>query len=167
MNLKKLIVVEATVVIVAIVLIAVVVEITPYLTSSGQNGQIGVFNQRKYVQETATLQQGQRVTSRFNYTTYDPAILVVDLKFQDWQKPGALSMYCNGILVTTFDATPSNPNIESTTVTFSGFDLVKPPPPKLGMSFQFTYGNEISFSSPTEDGYEGTFNYQISIRGSR
>jgi hypothetical protein len=166
-NLKKLVFVEVAVVIVAIVLIAIFVGLTPYLTSSGQNGQIGVFNQREYVQETVTLQQGQRVASRFNYTTYDPAILVVNLKFQDWQKPGSLSMYCNGIFVTTFNATSSDPDIESTTVTFSGFDLVKPPPPKLGMSFQFAYGNEISFSSPIENGYEGTFNYQISVRGSR
>ncbi len=41
-----------------------------------------------YAQETVTLQSGQRASSRFNYTTYDPAILVVDLKFQDWQKSG-------------------------------------------------------------------------------
>jgi hypothetical protein len=166
-NLKKLIFVEIAVVVAIIVSITVFVGMTPYLSSSGQNGQIGVFNQREFVKETATIQQGQRLSSRFNYTTYDPAILVVDLKFQDWKKPGSLSMYCNGILVTTFDATPNNPDIESTTVTFSGFDLVKPPPPKLGMSFQFTYGNEISFSSPIENGYEGTFNYQLSIRGSR
>jgi len=166
-NLKKLMFVEIAVVVIATVSIAVFVGMTPYLYSSSQNGQIGVFNQREYVKETATIQQGQRLSSRFNYTTYDPAILVVDLKFQDWKKPGSLSMYCNGILITTFDATPNDPNIESTTVTFSGFDLVKPPPPKLGMSSQFTYGNELSFLSPTENGYEGTFNYQISIRGSR
>jgi hypothetical protein len=166
-NLKKLFVFEIVGVVVAIILITVFVGITPYLSSSGGTGQIGVFNQREYVSETVTLQQGQRASSRFNYTTYDPAILVVDLKFQDWQKSGSLSMYCNGILVTTFNATPSDPDIESTTVTFSGFDLVKPPPPKIGMSFQFTYGNEISFSSPLENGYEGTFNYQLSIRGSR
>ena len=70
-------------------------------------------------------------------------------------------------LLYTFDATPNNPYVELTTVTFSGFDLVKPPPSKLGISSQFAYGNEISFLSPQENGYEGTFNYQISIRGSR
>ena len=167
MNLKKLFVFEIVGVVVAIVLITVFVGITPYLSSSNGTGQIGVFNQKEFVSQTVTLQQGQRASSRFNYTTYDPAILVVDLKFQDWQKSGSLSMYCNGILVTTYNATPSDPDIESTTVTFSGFDLVKPPPPKIGMSSQFTYGNEISFLSPPENGYEGTFNYKISIRGSR
>lgn len=167
MNLKKLVVFEIAAVIVAIVLVTVFVGITPYLVSSGQNGQIGVFNQREYAQQTVTIQNGQSKSSRFNYTTYDPAILVVNLKFQDWQKPGVLSMYCNGILIDTFDATPRDPYIKSATVTFSGFDLVKPPSSRLGISYQFAYGNEISFLSPIENGYEGTFNYQISIRGSR
>jgi hypothetical protein len=167
LNLKKLIVVEVGAVIVALVLITVFVGITPYLTSSGQNGQIGVFNQREYVQKTATILPGQATSSRFNYSTFDPAILVVELNFQDWQKPGKLSMYCNGILIDTFDATPINPHVESTTVTFSGFDLVKPPASRLGITYQFAYGNEISFLSPIENGYEGTFNYRISIRGSR
>ena len=70
-------------------------------------------------------------------------------------------------LIVSFDATPNNPYVELTTVTFSGFDLVKPPPSKLAISFQFAYGNEITILSPEENGYEGTFNYQISIRGSR
>lgn len=167
LNLRKLFIVEIAVVIVAIVLVAVFVEITPFLAASNQTGQIGVFNQRKYAQETVTLVAGQRVGSQFNYTIYDPAILVVDLTFQDWQKPGLISMYCNGILIVTFEATPSNPYVELTSVTFSGFDIVKPPASKLAQSFVFAYGNEISFFSPDENGYEGTFNYQINIRGSR
>jgi hypothetical protein len=166
-NLKKLIVFEIVAVIVAVALITVFVGITPYLGSSGQNGQIGVFNQREYIQKTAAIQPGQIASSRFNYTTFDPAILVVELRFENWQKPGKLSMYCNGILIDTFDATPNNPYVKSTTVTFSGFDLVKPPASRLGITYQFAYGNEISFLSPIENGYAGTFNYQISIRGSR
>jgi hypothetical protein len=167
LNLRKLFVVEVAVVIVAVVLISVFVEITPFLAASNQTGQIGVFHQRKYAQETVTLTPGQRASSQFNYTTYDPAILVVDLKFQDWQKSGLISMYCNGILLVTFEATPNNPYVELTTVTFSGFDLVKPPPSQFTGIFRFTYGNEISFLSPSENGYQGTFEYEINIRGSR
>ncbi len=167
MNLKKLLIVEIASVIVVVVLIAVFVGVTPYLASSGQNGQIGVFNQREYIQKTTSIQPGQIASARFNYTTFDPAILVVELNFQDWQKTGKLSLYCNGILIDTFDVTPNNPYVKSTTVTFSGFDLVKPPSSRLGITYQFAYGNEITFLSPIETGYEGTFNYQISIRGSR
>jgi hypothetical protein len=167
LNLKKLFLAEIAIVVIVVVIVVVFVEITPYLAASNQNGQIGVYNQRVYSQKTVTLQSGQVASSRFNYTTYDPAILVVDLKFQDWQKSGNLSVYCNGILIDTFYADPSTPSVKSTTVTFSGYDLVKSPSVKLGITFQYAYGNEITFMSPTEDGYAGTFNYQISVRGSR
>lgn len=167
MNLKKLFVVEIAVVMVAVVLVLVFVEISPFLAASNQTGQIGVYNQRKYAQDTVTLARGQRTSSMFNYSTYDPARRVVDLTFKDWQKSGTLSLFCNGILLDTFEAIPGNPSVKSTTVTFSGFDLVKPPPSKLAISTVFAYGNEISFSSPQDNGYEGTFSYQVSIRGSR
>ena len=160
-------VVEIAIVIVVVVFVLIFVEITPFLAASNQTGQIGVFNQRKYAQDTVTLVPGQRAGSQFNYTLYDPAILVVDLKFQDWQSPGLISMYCNGILVVTFEATPKNPYVELTTVTFSGYDLVKPPPSQFTGLFRFAYGNEISFLSPSENGYQGTFEYEINIRGSR
>jgi type II secretory pathway pseudopilin PulG len=167
LNLRKLFVVEIAIIIVAIVTVAVFVEISPFLSASNQTGQIGVYNQRQYAQNTVTLERGQRVSSMFNYTTYDPAILVVDLTFKDWQKEGTLTLYCNGIPIDTFEATPNNPSVQSTMVTFSGFDLVKPPPSKLAVSSIFTYGNEISFVSAKNNGYEGTFSYQVNIRGSR
>ncbi len=167
LNLKKLFVAEIAIIVLVIVVVAVFVEISPFLAVSNQTGQIGVYNQRLYAQNTVTLEQAQSVSSMFNYTTYDPAILVVDLAFKDWQKSGILSMYCNGILIDTFEANPSNPSVESTTVTFSGFDLVKPPPSKLAVSSVFTYGNEISFVSPQDGGFEGSFSYQVNIRGSR
>ncbi len=167
MKLKKLFVVEFAIIIVAIIAVAFFVEISPFLAASNQTGQIGVYNQRQYAQNTVTLEQGQRASSMFNYTTYDPAILVVDLTFKDWQKSGTLTLYCNGVEIDTFEATPSNPSVESTSVTFSGFDLVKPPPSKLAISSVFAYGNEISFVSSPENGYAGTFSYQVNIRGSR
>jgi|WetSurMetagenome_2_1015567.scaffolds.fasta_scaffold471538_2 hypothetical protein len=167
LNFKKLFVIEIGIVLVIVIVVAVFVEVTPYLAASNSNGQIGVFNQKTYAQETATLKSGERASSRFNYTTFDPAILVVDLNFKDWQKPGYLSLYCNGILLVTFDATPNNPYVELTSVTFSGYDIVKSPPTKATGSFIFAYGNEVSLLSPQENGFEGTFDYQISIRGSR
>ena len=110
LNLKKLFVVEIAIVIVVVIVVVAFVEIIPFLSTSNQNGQIGVYNQRVYAQKTVTLQSGQIASSRFNYSTYDPAILVVDLKFQDWQKSGNFSIYCNGILIDTFYASPSDPD---------------------------------------------------------
>jgi hypothetical protein len=165
-NLKKIFVIEIVVVVVVALLSVLLVEVTPYLAYS-KTDQIGVFNQREYAQENVTIRKGQRASSQFNYTTYDPAILVVDLAFQSWQTPGTLSLYCNGILIVSFEATPRNPTVQLTTVTFSGYDLVQPPPPKLGPSLVFAYGNEITVYSPQEGGFEGSFSYRIGIRGSR
>ncbi len=149
-----------------IVVVAVFIEVTPYL-SSGQTSQIGVFNQRVYAEKTLTISQGQKASTQFNYTTYDPAILVIDLSFKNWQNPGNLSVYCNGLKIASFESTPSNPSLELTTITFSGYDLVRPPAPKIAMSNIFTYGNEISFVSGQANGFAGTFSYEVSIRGSR
>ncbi len=167
MNLKQAFVGEVAAAVVIILVVTVVVEVTPYLASSKQSGQIGVFNQREFARDTVTLTAGQRASSQFNYTTYDPAILVAGLHFENWEKPGYLSMYCNGVLIVSFNATPNNPDVQLTTVTFSGYDLVKTPPPNLGVSLLFAYGNEVSFLSSEDNGYSGTFSYQISIRGSR
>ncbi len=167
MTLKRTFVVEIAVIVAVLIAVAVFVEVSPFLIAPNQTGSIGVFNQRRYAQETVTMRPGQKVSFQFNYTSYDPAILVVNLKFQNWQPPGSLSLYCNGILIVSFQATPSNPDVELTTVTFSGYDLVRPPPPKTGISLLFAYGDEISFLSPENNGYAGTFSYEISIRGSR
>jgi len=161
---------EIVIVVIAIVIIAIFVGLTPYLESSGATGQIGVFNQQEYAQETATIQRGQQTAvSRFKYDTYDPAILKIDIQFQDWKNPGNLSIYLNYILIDSFEATPKNPSFNKTTITFSGLELVKPPPVDLGMysSAQFFAINLLYFESPIEGGYEGTFTYKVSIRGSR
>jgi hypothetical protein len=167
MKLKRLFAVEIASAVVVIAVIMALVEFLPYLTSASQNNQIGTYNQRQYTQKTVTLQGSERATYQFNYTTYDPAILVVDLHFQNWQTPGYLSLYCNGILIVTVDANPSKPDVQLTSITVSGFDLVKPPPPKSVISFLFSYGNEISLVSAPVNGYAGTFTYTVSIRGSR
>jgi hypothetical protein len=161
--------VEIIAIVLAIVIVALFVGVTPYLASSGGTGQIGIFKQQEYANETATIQRGQTAVTRFKYDTYDPAILKIDIQFQDWKKPGNLSIYLNYVLIDSFEATPKNPNFNKTTITFSGFELVKPPPVDLGMSSsaQFFAINLLYFESPLEGGYEGTFNYQVSIRGSR
>ena len=160
---------EIVTVIIAILIGLIFFQMTPYLQSSGRSGSIGVFNQQDYVKETATIQPGEIVNSRFNYNTYDPAILKIEVSFQDWKKPGNLSLYLNYVLIDSFEATPQKPSYETTTITFSGFELVKPPPinPEMASSAQFFASNLLYFESPLDGGYEGTFNYHISIRGSR
>jgi hypothetical protein len=154
--------VEIVSVVVILVVILGVVEVTPYLASANQNSQIGVYNQREFAKGSVTLAEGQSASAQFNYTTYDPAILVVDLSFQSWQTPGPLSLYCNGRIIATIQATKDTPEVHFSTISVSGWDYVKSPSIN-----SFTYGNEVTFVSAPENGYSGDFNYQISIRGSR
>ena len=167
MKLKKIITLEIASVAVVLVVVLAFVEITPYLVSSNQNNQIGVFDQREFAKNTVSLLAGQKASCRFNYSSFDPAILVVDLAFQSWQTPGYLSLYCNGILIVTIEATQRNSDVQLTSITVSGYDLVKPHYQLSQVFSTYTYGNEISFVSSVEKGYEGTFSYKISIRGSR
>jgi hypothetical protein len=161
MKIKNLLMVEVTSIIVILSLVVVFVELTPNLVSSS-SPSIGVYNQRVFSKGTLTLESGAMQSAQFNYSTFDPAILVIDLTFQNWQKPGNLTILCNGRNVATFLATPNNPTIHLTTFSVSGWDWVKPPTIN-----SFVYGNEITFRSAAQNGYEGTFSYSIDIRGSR
>jgi hypothetical protein len=162
LKLKKLFLVEIVTVVVILVFIMLFVEVTPYLASSKPNSQIGVYNQKEFASDLVTLAIGESAYARFNYSTYDPAILVIDLSFQNWQTPGYLTLYCNGRIIATVYASSSNPTMHFTTISVSGWDWVQPP--SLN---SFTYGNEVTFTSEPQNGYEGTFSCVISIRGSR
>jgi hypothetical protein len=162
LKLKSLFAIEIASAIIVVVVVLFVVEVNPYLLSSKSSSQIGVYNEKVYAKGNATLDLGQIVSAQFNYSTYDPAILVVDLTFQNWEVPGDLSVYCNGLLVATIHATPDNPTARLNMISVSGWDWVKPPTIDA-----YTYGNEVSFESDPQTGYQGTFSYQIDIRGSR
>ncbi len=167
LELKRLVTFEIAIVVIVLVLVLIFVGVTPYLVSSTESDKIGVFNEKEYARNTVSLVAGQKASCRFNYSAFDPAILVIDLDFQSWTTPGFLSLYCNGILVVTIEATQRNPNVQLTTVTVSGYDLVRPHYQLSPVFNIYTYGNEITFSSATDNGYEGIFSYTISIRGSR
>jgi hypothetical protein len=169
MKLKGLLAFEVAFVTISIVAIMFFVEVTPYLASSKPGSQIGVYNQKLFTEGNVTISKGQIASARFNYSSYDPAILVVDLIFQSWQNPGYLSIYCNGLHVTTINVQPENPHVVLTTISVSGFDVVNPRADLVSPApvDAFTYGNEVAFIPELQNGYEGTFSYQISIRGSR
>ena len=154
--------IEISTIIIIIASVVVVVEATPYFVSSSTSSSIGTYNQKVFAQGKETLILGQMASTQFNYSTYDPAILIIDLTFQDWQNPGVFSIYCNGRTIATILAEPNTPTVHITTFSVSGWDWVKPPSIN-----SYTYGNEVSFASDPEKGYQGTFSYIISVRGSR
>ena len=161
MRFKKLLMIEVVAIIAIISIVIVFVQITPNLVSSS-TPSIGVYNQKEFARGTITLGTGEMSSARFNYSTFDPAILVIDLTFKNWQTSGALTILCNGRNIATFLAKSNNPTISITTISVSGWDWVKPPSIN-----SYTYGNEITFQSKPQNGYAGTFSYQINVRGSR
>jgi hypothetical protein len=162
LKLKGIFAVELISIVIIVVLVLIFVEVTPYLASANQNSSIGVYNQKLFVQGTARVSSSEIASAQFNYSTYDPAILVIDLTFKTWENPGPLSLLCNGRTIATILATPASPRAHFTTISVSGWDWVKPPSIDA-----YTYGNEVTFVPEPSGGYEGTFSYQISIRGSR
>lgn len=163
MELKKIIMIE--VIVVAIVLVGVMafVGIIPYLASSQQSRSIGVYNEKVFDEGNVTIDRGETIPSEtFNYTSFDPAILVLDLDFQTWKAPGNLTISVNGFNFATISPDPETPHISLNSVSFSGKDLVKPYSVKSILSI-----NQVDFSSKADEGYAGTFSYRISIRGSR
>ena len=161
MKFKKLLILEVIAIIVIVSIVLVIVEGVPSFVSSSQ-ASIGVYNQREYAKGVITLGTGEIASAQFNYSSFDPAILVIDLSFKNWQTTGSLTILCNGRNIATILASPDYPTTRLTTISVSGWDWVKPPSIN-----SFTYGNEVTFQSEPKNGFEGTFNYQISIRGSR
>jgi hypothetical protein len=82
--------VEVAVVALVLIIVMIFVELTPYLVSSADES-IGVYQGKEFRKGTATIAKGQSVrVEYFNYSTFDPAILVVNIEFQTWQSTGTL-----------------------------------------------------------------------------
>ena len=165
MRFKKLFAVEIVLLVAIVAALLFLVEVFPFLASSELSSSITVFSQRGFANDTVTLTAGQKATARafvtFNYSTYDPSILVLDLLFNSWQNPGNLSIYCNDKIITTIYASSEKPQVTLNTVSFSGLDWVDSPTRASAGAI-----NRIVFVSD-ENGYEGTFSYKLYMRGSR
>jgi len=153
-------VVEIVLLVVALLLVVAFVEITPFLRPSWQRYSIGLYQEKEYAGGKVTLASGQRSSARFTYTSYDPAILKLDITFLTWEASGYLVFRCNNRVFASVFASPENPDLSFIVVTFSGREWVEPPSSMFGI-------NEIAFESEVENGYEGVFDYRISVRGSR
>jgi hypothetical protein len=154
--------VEVAVVAVVLIIVMIFVELTPYLVSSTDES-IGVYQGKEFRKGTATIAKGQSVrVEYFNYSTFDPAILVVNMEFQTWQSPGTLTIAVNGKVFASIVASPEKPKIDVNVISVSGADWVEPT-----SIYAPVFGNAISFTSEIGKGYEGDFSYQIVIRGSR
>ena len=161
MKLRKLMLVEVAVVAIVLIIVMIFVELTPYLVSSAQDESIGVYQGKEFRKGKATIAGNPVRAEYFNYSTFDPAILVVNMEFQTWQSPGTLTIAVNGKVFASIVATPEKPKIDVNVISVSGADWVEP------TSIFAPASDAISFTSEIGKGYEGNFSYQIVIRGSR
>jgi hypothetical protein len=166
-KLKKLIITEIALVAVILVVALIVIEGIPYLEGSQQTSSVSMYQEREYGKGNVTLARGENARTRFNYSTYDPSILVIELSFQNWQSPGNLTLLCNGKQFASFVATPEKPIMSLSVTSVSGQDWLRTylstAPSTASNS---TLDNEITFSSEPLSGYAGTFDYRIAVRGS-
>jgi hypothetical protein len=161
LKLGKLFLVEIAVVLVVLVAVVIVVEVNPALASS-QTSQIGAYNQKLYDQDTVSISKGQTSTTSFKYSSYEPVILEVDFTFSDVQSPGYISCTCNGRYLGIVYASQNNQHSSMSAVSFSGSDIVKSP-----STYSNAYTKQVYFTSFYEQGFEGTFSYQINLKGTR
>jgi hypothetical protein len=167
-KLGKIILVELVFIVVVLLVVLVAIEGVPTLGSSGQNSSIEMYQEKTFKEGKITLTQGQTQSTRFNYTSFDPAIMQIDLNFQTIQSSGNLTLYCNGRAFTSIIPNIQQPQVTLTVFSLSGTDWVQTlTTSNLFLGSIFLYGNEITFTSTLTNGFEGTFSYTINIRGSR
>jgi hypothetical protein len=162
-KLKKLIIAEIVLVAVILIVALIIIEGIPYLEGSQQTSSVSMYQEREYDKGNVTLARGEKARIRFNYTTYDPSILFIELSFQSWQSPGNLTLFCNGKRFASFVATPEKPTVSLSVISVSGQDWLRT---YSSTAFNSTLDNEITFSSEPPSGYAGTLNYRIAVRGS-
>jgi hypothetical protein len=162
LKLRKLFVAELAVVIIVLIAVVVVVQVNPTLAASQQSATIGAFNSKIYANDKVTVVKGDTYSTTFDYSSYEPAILVIDLTFSNIQSSGYLSVICNGRYVGSVYASANNPHTSMSAITLSGSEWVKPP-----SAYSTTFVNQIIIQSDLDQGYDGTFAYQISLKGSR
>jgi hypothetical protein len=162
LKLSKLFVAELAAIVIVVVVVVVFVEVNPALAAGNQTAPIGAFNQKLYSQNSVRISRGEEFTTSFDYSSYEPAILVVDVTFSDAQTQGALDVTCNGRYIGSVYGQSNNARASVCAISFSGTDWVKPP-----SAYSNAYTNQIIFSSDYNRGFEGVFNYQVSLKGSR
>jgi hypothetical protein len=162
LKLRKLFVTELAIVIVVLTVIIVVVEVNPALAGASQSAPIGAFNSKIYASDAVTVLKGDTASASFDYSSFEPAILVVNLHFSDVQSAGSLTVVCNDRYVGTINVSPSNPDASISAVSVSGSEWIKPP-----SAYSNSFSNQIVFVSDSDVGCVGTFGYQIILKGSR
>jgi hypothetical protein len=159
-KLKGVFILEIAIIIGLLVGAITFLLLMPELGSTQQYESLDSYTQKTNPIHYITIIKDQPGLVRFNYTSYDPSIIVLDLYFDSIEKPGDFDIFCNYKHVTTVTVTPESKNTTINLVSFSGLDWVEPLTSMFGL-------NDLVFESSDSNGFLGTISYQISFRGSR
>lgn len=160
MKLKKLLIVEAIIVVLVLVLLVTFFSGASYLGSSNQIDEISLYAEKEYAAGDISISRGEIKYVWFEYSSYEPVILILELRFKSWNSNGYLHIRCNNKPVKPIFVSPEKPSVNLTVVSCSGAEWVEPLSSMFGL-------NEVIFESEVENGFEGLFSYQIKLRASR
>jgi hypothetical protein len=159
-KLNKLVLFE--IVFLAAVLIAVMTAfiLIPSLQPSNQDTLIEVYSARTFPKYNVTLARDTLAIVPFEYSSYEPAIILLEVSFQTCDEPGYMNLYCNYRKVASIYVSAETPPLAFNMISVSGSDWVEKPSVMYGQ-------NELLFESTSQNGYAGNLTYQITLRGSR
>jgi len=159
-KLRRLVFLEVIFFVAVLISLVIILQIIPFLQPSKENTSIGLYNTKFYPKTPITITSGSSITLPFEYSSYDPAIIILELSFQTCDEPGYLKVYCNYRNIASIFVSTEAPPVVINLISVSGSDWVEPPTAMLGR-------NELLFESEPPNGYTGSFTYQITLRGSR
>ena len=156
MKLGKLIVIEIALVVILLFAALNLIAYSPFLVSSSQDPGIGLLKEIVFPPQNVTLLRDQVTNILFNYSSYEPAILIMDINYLNWETSGYITIFLNGRFVGNIQSLPDTKQKSLAVVSCSGIDWVRP-----------NESNFIMFLSEYDLGYEGTFTCSVKLRGSR
>lgn len=160
MKLKGLFILEIAIIIGIVASAMTFLWLTPDLGSSQQYESLDSYTQKTTPIRYISIIKDQPALVRFNYTSYDPSIIVLDLYFDSIDKPGDFDIFCNYKHAATVSVTQESKKLTLNLVSFSGLDWVEPLTSMFGL-------NDLVFESNGPNAFLGTISYQITFRGSR
>jgi len=159
-KLKGLFVLEIGIIVIIIVSAIAFLLLMPSLGSSQLYESMDSYSQKTTPIHYISIIRDQPGIVRFNYSSYDPSIIVLDLYFESVDTPGDFDIFCNYRHAATVSVTPETKKTTLNLVSFSGLDWVEPMTSMFGL-------NDLIFESKDTNGFLGTISYQITFRGSR
>jgi hypothetical protein len=119
-----------------------------------------MYNSKLHLKGTLSLTSGGFAIIPFEYSSYDPAIIVLEVAVLNCENPGNFTLYCNYRNIASAWANSETPPLTLNLISVAGSDWIEPRSAMFGL-------NELLFESNAQNGYSGKLSYQITIRGSR